>query len=91
MVACGAHGCTKRSEKCCNLSFFSFPFESKKELSPKWLNQIKQQNIPKNLFICSSHFEQEMLERDLKVRNSFYLSYSPKKCYPLNSIKRKYL
>ena len=77
MVACGAHGSTNRSEKCRDLSFFSLPCESKKELRTKWLNQIKRQNIPKNLFICSSHFEQEMLERDLKVRNSFCSSYIP--------------
>ena len=37
-----------------------------------WMVKINQNLLPKELFICSDHFEAECFKRDLKVRFDFF-------------------
>ena len=68
MPSCGAPGCVNRSNEHTDKSFHRLPnATSRKELREVWLLKIKRQIIPKELFICSDHFEQGCFERDLKV------------------------
>jgi len=71
MANCGAYGCTNRSGGQKNISFHRLPAENRdKWLRRRWLLNIKREGeIPKNLYICSQHFEPECFERDLKVGN----------------------
>ena len=82
MVNCGAPNCTNRSKKRTKdvgdgrvLTFHKLPSESKhKLLRDTWLVKIKREYIPKEMFICSDHFEADCYERDLKVMLlTFYL------------------
>ena len=68
MPNCGANGCTNRSNNCREKSFHQLPCESKKELRKTWLQKINRKHIPKELYICSDHFEPSCFKRDLKVR-----------------------
>lgn len=71
MVACGAHGCTNRTEKNPGLSFHVLP--QNKDLREKWLANIKRVTLPKKLAICDEHFEAECFERDLKVKRYYVI------------------
>ena len=68
MPNCGANGCCNRSNNYPAKSFHRLPSESKKELRKAWLLKINRKHIPKELYICSDHFEPECFERDFKVR-----------------------
>lgn len=73
MPSCGAPNCKTRSdEKGSTRSYHILPgpnqtLPERIGLREKWLVQIKRQIIPKNLYICSDHFEASCFERDLKV------------------------
>ena len=67
MPNCGAPGCTNRSNIERTKSFHRLPREEKADLRKAWLLKIKRKIIPKELYICSDHFEEECFERDLKV------------------------
>ena len=83
MVACGAHGCTNRTETHPHLKYHLLPSESKKELREKWLSKIRREKIPKKISICDEHFEPECFERDLQVIIIHLLRY------PFFSVKEK--
>ena len=75
MPSCGAPNCRERNEVDSKRSFHILPPENpqdpkRKGLREKWLAQIKRQNIPKYLYICSDHFERACFEKDLKVRTT---------------------
>ena len=75
MPSCGAPNCRERNEVDSKRSFHILPPENpqdpkRKGLREKWLAQIKRQNIPKYLYICSDHFERSCFEKDLKVRTT---------------------
>ena len=67
MPSCGAPGCTNRSTDGKNLTFHRLPSQKKRNsLRLEWIQNIKRQNVPKELFICSVHFEESCFKRDLK-------------------------
>ena len=72
MPNCGAPGCTNwlttHPEKC----FHRLTSISKKKRMNSWMVKINQNLLPKELFICSDHFEAECFKRDLKVRFDFF-------------------
>ena len=69
MTNCGAPNCTNRSDadNGKDKTYHILPAESRGDLRKKWLAKIKRQKIPKNLYICSDHFEPECYEKDLRV------------------------
>ena len=67
MPSCGAPGCKNRSNIETNKSFHRLPCQSKSKLRDAWLSKIKRKIVPKEMYICSDHFEDECFERDLKV------------------------
>ena len=75
MPNCGAPGCENRSTKNPNLSFHRLPSNTRNGLREKWLLKIKRKVIPKELFICSDHFEAECFQRDLKVGECSFFQY----------------
>lgn len=68
MPSCGAPDCTNRSSKDLDRSFHRLPSANHGERRKAWLAKIKRQILPKELYICSDHFETDCFERDLKVR-----------------------
>ena len=85
MTNCGAPKCTNRSDadNGRNKSYHKLPAESRGEIRKKWLVNIKRQNVPKHLHICSDHFEREFYEKDLKVSSCFFLIIIFIFCYAL--------
>ena len=66
MTNCGAPNCTNRSnDKNKSLSFHRIP--QKADLRKKWLQNLKRQNMPDNIFICSEHFESSCFKRDFRA------------------------
>ena len=61
--SCGAPDCTNRISKNLDISFHRLPAEGKRRKA--WLAKIKRQILPKELYICSDHFETDCFERDL--------------------------
>jgi len=78
MPSCGAPGCVNRSANNPDKSFHHLPPLTKRDLREKWLAKIKRKNIPKDICICSDHFEKECFQRDLKVRNGVFLALMEK-------------
>ena len=74
MTNCGAPNCTDWSDpdNGINKTYHKLPVESWGEIK-KWLVNIKRQDLPKHLYICSDHFEPECCEKDLKVSSCFSL------------------
>ena len=69
MSSCSAYGCTNRGNKDNKLSFHRIPSLKRAEIRTKWLQNIRREGeLPKNMFICSEHFEKSCFERDLKVK-----------------------
>ena len=67
MPNCGAPGCTNRSSVHPEKSFHKLPAVSRPKIRDSWIVNIKRQFIPKELYICSDHFEEDCFIRDLKV------------------------
>ena len=69
MTNCGAPNFTNRSDdgNGRNKTYLKLPAESRGEIRKNWLVNIKRQNVPKHLYICSDHFEPECYEKDIKV------------------------
>ena len=64
MPNCSAPDCTNRStsENGKNKTYHKVPSgESRKEIRNSWLAKIKRQTVPKHMYICSDHFEEECL------------------------------
>lgn len=62
-VGCNNNTFTKNREK--GISFYSFPKDNL--LRQKWIQNIKRENLPKDLKICHLHFEKKCFKRDLEV------------------------
>ena len=75
MTNCGAPNCTNRpdADDCTNKTYHKLPAESRGEIRKKWLVNIKRQNVPKHLYICSDHFEPECYKKGFKVSSCFFL------------------
>ena len=73
MVYCSAVDCTsnnsggKDGKKDCNISFLRLPRDEKSK--KVCLDNLKSENQSReeNISLCSLHFEEDSLERDLKV------------------------
>ena len=65
MTNCSAPGCTNRSSNKKNLSFHRIPKND--DLKKKWLHNLKRQNIPATIFVCSEHFEADCFKCDLRA------------------------
>ena len=83
MVSCGAIDCKNRSNSGPGISktYHSLPAESKMALRKEWINKIKRQIVPKNIVICSDHFDPSCYERDLQVTLSSRTWNRPKHLY----------
>ena len=68
MPSFSSFGCTNRSEKDKDISFYQAPSEKRnEELCMKWIQSIKRTgNLPSHVgfFICNSHFGKSCFERD---------------------------
>ena len=71
MPNCGAPDFTNRSSTHPEKSFDRLPSTSKKGMRDLWMAKMNRKSLPKELFICSDHFEPEYFKRDLKVRFDF--------------------
>lgn len=70
MPNCGALGCKNRSSNFPEKSFHRLPsLLAKKDLRDKWIANINRKHTPKEMYVCSDHFEKECFSRDLRVRN----------------------
>ena len=85
MTNYGAPNYTNRSDADYgrNKTYQKLPVESRGEIRKKWSVNIKKQNVPKHLYICSDHFEPECYEKDLKVSSCFILIIIFIFCYAL--------
>ena len=68
MPSCAASGCTNRSSDK-TLSFHGIPSESRnKFLRKAWIHNMRRsENLPKDAFICSKHFQEECFYKNYKV------------------------
>lgn len=68
MAHCCALGCCKTFRKNKDVSFHSLPKDP--EISDEWIVNIKRKDLPKNVFICSDHFEEKWFDKshDMKQR-----------------------
>ena len=76
MPNCGAPVCTNRSSTHPEKIFHRLPSTSKKGVRGLWMAKMNQKSLPKELFICSDHFEPECFKRDLKVRFDFLKKFT---------------
>lgn len=78
MTNCGAPNCRNRStdKDNGNRSYHKVPGEDQTDLRKKWLHNIGRKNIPKNIWICSDHFEPSCFKRDLQAE---LMSTKPRK------------
>ena len=85
MPNCGANKCTNRSTEYPENSFHRLPNdEKKKELRKAWLLKINRKHIPKEMYICSDHFESDCFERDYKVKELLIFTYQINiMCFPM--------
>lgn len=75
MPNCGASGCTNRSNDHPEKSFHKLPSAKKENLRKAWLAKINRAIIPKELYICSDHFDPDCFERDLRVSLIFFFFF----------------
>ena len=75
MTNCGATNCTNWSDadNGRNKTYHKLPAASQGEIRKKWLVNIKRENVPKLLYICSDNFEPESYEKNFKVSSYFFL------------------
>ena len=72
MANCGAPNCNRSdADNGRNKIYHKLPAESQGEIK-KWLVNIKRENVPKHLYICSDYFELECYEKDLKVSSCLF-------------------
>ena len=71
MPNCGVTFCENRSSNRRDLSFHRIPCEKKKELRQRWINSLKRKTFPKEMYVCSEHFQPDDFQRDLKVSFGF--------------------
>ena len=62
-VNCGNNSFKKNKNTA--VSFFRLP--KNEQMKKKWLNNIKRENLPKEVRICHLHFEESCFKRDLEV------------------------
>ena len=71
VVGCSNNSFRKNREK--GKSFYSFPKGD--TLKQKWIQNIKQVNLPNDPKICHYHFESSCFKRDLQV-NIYILDFN---------------
>ena len=78
MINCRAPNCKNRliDKDNGNRSYHKIPGEDHDILRKKWLHNIGRKIIPKNLWICSDHFELSCFKRDLQAE---VMNTKPKK------------
>ena len=76
MAWCAAVGCINFKAKNRNLTFFNLPRE--KDLAAKWKAKIKRENLPKKVYLCEEHFEEQCFDRSVDLQNQLL----PGKCFP---------
>ena len=69
MGICAAVNCSNKSNKSKGITLFSLP--KNEDMRKKWLVNLKRDNLPKDVRICSVHFEESCFKRDLEVCKSF--------------------
>ena len=67
---CAAVGCHNNKKKNKDKTFFSLPKDP--NLAKEWIAKIKRKegNLPKNVCICSDHFEEDCFDLSWKVQSS---------------------
>lgn len=75
MAWCAAFNCsnTKRRDK--DKSFFSLP--SDESVKRSWIAAIKRSSLPKQVFVCSDHFEENCFSDSWKLENDLYYKDRP--------------
>ena len=68
MVAwCAAYKCDNRKTKCSTLTFFTLPKD--KKLADAWITKIKTTTLPKYVYLCEEHFEEQCFDKSVDLRN----------------------
>ena len=65
MGICGAVNCSNKSNKAKNIVFYRLPKD--KTIQKQWLANLKRQNIPTEVRVCSMYFEESCFKQDLAV------------------------
>ena len=65
MGICAAVNCSNKSNKAKNIALYHLPKD--KTIQKQWLANLKRENIPTEVRVCSMHFEEFCFKRDLEV------------------------
>ena len=66
---CAAVGCTNRTNKTSELTFFSLP--KCQETANAWKIKLKREDsLPKKIFVCEKHFEDHCFDKSVDMRNA---------------------
>ena len=57
--------CSNKRNKAKNIALYRLPKD--KTIQKQWLANLKRENIPTEVRVCSMHFEQSCFKRDLEV------------------------
>lgn len=66
MVICAAVNCSNNTNKQSNITFYRLP-SNNNSLKQQWLTKLRRENLPKDIRVCSVHFEESCFKRDLEV------------------------
>ena len=66
MVWCAAVGCSNYKKKNRDLKKFNFPRD--KEFADAWKAKIKRKDLPKVIYLCEKHFEDDCFDKNQNSR-----------------------
>ena len=72
MVWCAAVGCSNYKKKNRDITFFNIPRD--KEIADAWKAKIKRKDLPKLIYLCEKHFEDDCFDKSVDLRNSLLTS-----------------
>ena len=65
MSICVAVNCSNKSNKAKNIVLYCLPRD--KTIQKQWFANLKRENIPAEVRVCSMRFEESCFKRDLEV------------------------
>ena len=77
MAWCAVVGCTNSNKKNPDKTFFALPKEE--SLKKQWVQLINRTELPRNVFVCSDHFEESSFDPSWALQNSLFYKDRPRK------------
>ena len=65
MCICAAVNCSNKSNKAKNIVLYRLPKD--KTIQKQWLANLKRENIPIEVRVCSMHFEESCFNKDILI------------------------